>query len=46
MSSVAAVGLHRQDGCLVQIVVYLSAEVGVYLPVFVVNTWGLPVARV
>ena len=43
--SVVPVGLHRQDGCLVQIVLYLNAVVGLHLPVFVVNYWYFLVTR-
>ena len=43
--SVVPVGLHRQDGCLVQIVVHLNGGVGVHLPVFVVNYWYFRVTR-
>ena len=43
--SVVPVGLHRQDGSLAQIVVYLNAGVGLHLPVFVVNYWCFLVTR-
>ena len=43
--SVVPVGLHRQDGCLAQIVVHLNGGVGVHLPVFVVNYWYFRVTR-
>ena len=42
---VVPVGLHRQDGWLVQIVLYLNAVVGLHLPVFVVNYWYFRVTR-
>ena len=43
--SVVPVGLHRQDGWLVQTVLYLNAVVGLHLPVFVVNYWYFLVTR-